>query len=89
MERLCTGMLLAPPACDELSRKDGHPHSLQWRHYERDGAPNDCRRIDCNCLLKILFRQIKGNIKAPRHWPLWGEFTVENNLHWLIMEYIF
>ena len=19
--------------------------------------------------------QIKGNIKAPRHWPLWGEFT--------------
>ena len=21
--------------------------------------------------------QIKGNIKAPRHWPLWGEFTGE------------
>ena len=20
--------------------------------------------------------QIKENIKAPRHWPLWGEFTV-------------
>ena len=19
--------------------------------------------------------QIKRNIKAPRHWPLWGEFT--------------
>ena len=19
--------------------------------------------------------QIKGNVKAPRHWPLWGEFT--------------
>ena len=19
--------------------------------------------------------QIKWNIKAPRHWPLWGEFT--------------
>ena len=19
--------------------------------------------------------QIKENIKAPRHWPLWGEFT--------------
>ena len=21
--------------------------------------------------------QIKANIKAPRHWPLWGEFTGE------------
>ena len=21
--------------------------------------------------------QIKENIKAPRHWPLWGEFTGE------------
>ena len=21
--------------------------------------------------------QIKDNIKAPRHWPLWGEFTDE------------
>ena len=20
--------------------------------------------------------QVKENIKAPRHWPLWGEFTV-------------
>ena len=19
--------------------------------------------------------QIKENVKAPRHWPLWGEFT--------------
>ena len=23
--------------------------------------------------------QIKENIKAPRHWPLWGEFTVDRN----------
>ena len=27
------------------------------------------------CLLKRLFWQIKENIKVPRHWPLWGEFT--------------
>ena len=28
-----------------------------------------------DCLLNRLFRQIKENIKAPRHWPLCGEFT--------------
>ena len=25
---------------------------------------------------KAVQAQIKENIKAPRHWPLWGEFTV-------------
>ena len=25
----------------------------------------------------IIQAQIKENIKAPRHWPLWGEFTAE------------
>ena len=25
----------------------------------------------------IIQAQIKENIKAPRHWPLWGEFTVD------------
>ena len=29
-----------------------------------------------HCLPNRLFKaQIKENIKAPRHWPLWGEFT--------------
>ena len=29
-----------------------------------------------DCLLNRLFKaQIKENIKAPRHWPSWGEFT--------------
>ena len=47
--------------------------SLQWRHSERDGVshhqPHDC-------LLNRLFKaQIIENIKAPRHWPLCGEFT--------------
>ena len=49
--------------------------TLQWRHNERDDVsypwPHDC-------LLNGLFKaQIKENIKAPRHWPLWGEFTCD------------
>ena len=45
--------------------------TLQWRHYERDCVLNH-QRLDC--LLNRLFRrwQIKENIKAPCHWPLWG-----------------
>ena len=47
--------------------------SLQWRHNERDGVSN--HQPD-DCLLNRLFKaQIKENIKAPRDWPLWGEFT--------------
>ena len=26
--------------------------------------------------LSLIHTRIKENIKAPRHWPLWGEFTV-------------
>ena len=53
--------------------------TLQWRHNERDGVSN--------YLPQYLFTQpfiqtqIKENIKAPRHWPLCGEFTG----HWLIL----
>ena len=52
--------------------------TLQWRHYEHDGVSNH-QPHDClfNCLFKA---QIKENIKAPRHWPLWGEFTGN---HWI------
>ena len=39
--------------------------SLQWRHNELDGVSNHQPH---GCL-------IKENIKAPRHWPLCGEFT--------------
>ena len=47
--------------------------TLQWRHNERDGVwnhqPHDCSLI-------LLFQaQMKENMKAPYHWPLWGEFT--------------
>ena len=48
-------------------------YTLQWRHNERDGVSIQQHH---DCLLNRLFKaQIKGNIKAPRHWPLWGEFT--------------
>ena len=47
-------------------------HTLQWRHNRRDGFSNHQPR---DCLSNRLFRQIKENIEAPRHWPLWGEFT--------------
>ena len=47
--------------------------SLQWRHNERDGVSNHQPH---DCLLNRLFKaQVKENLKAPRHWPLWGEFT--------------
>ena len=52
-----------------------HARPLQWRHNERDGATN--HQPD-DCLLNCLFKtQIKENIKAPRHWPLWGEFNAD------------
>ena len=41
---------------------------------ERDGVSNHQSH---DCLLNRLFKaQIKENIKAPRHWPLCGEFTI-------------
>ena len=48
-------------------------HVLEWRHNERDGVSNHQLH---DCLLNSLFKaQIKASIKAPRHWPLCGEFT--------------
>ena len=47
--------------------------SLQKRQNERDGVSN---QQPYDCLLNRLFKaQINENIKAPCHWPLWGEFT--------------
>ena len=50
-----------------------HSKSLQSRHNVCDGVSNH-QPHDCilNCLYKA---HIKENIKAPHHWPLWGEFT--------------
>ena len=44
--------------------------ALQWHNNERDGISNHQPH---ECLLNRLFRNIKENIKAPRHWPLCGE----------------
>ena len=47
--------------------------TLQWHHNEHDGISNHQLHY---CLLNHLLKvQIKENIKALRHWPLWGEFT--------------
>ena len=54
--------------------------ALQWRHDGRDGVSNHQPH---DYLLHRLFKaQIKENIKAPRHWPLWnspvgGEFPAQ------------
>ena len=46
---------------------------IQWRHNGRDGVAN---HQPPDCLLNRLFKaRIKENIKAARHWPLWGEIT--------------
>ena len=49
-------------------------YPLQWRHNERDGVSNHQPH---DCLLKRLFKRRSKNIKAPRHWLLWGEFIVD------------
>ena len=47
--------------------------SLQWRHNVHDGVSN--HRLSHMFDQLLLQAQIKENIKAPRHWPLCGEFT--------------
>ena len=47
--------------------------SLRWRYNGRDGVPNHQPH---DCFTQPFIRaQIKETIKAPRHWPLCGEFT--------------
>ena len=47
--------------------------ALQWRHNECGGVSNQQPH---HCLINRLFRRrFKENIKAPRHGPLFGEFT--------------
>ena len=48
-------------------------NALLWRHNEHDSVSNHQPR---GCLLnRFIQTPIKENIKAPRHWPLCGEFT--------------
>ena len=44
------------------------PDALQWRHDECDGFSQLFAQLSVQV-------QIKENIKAPRQWPLCGEFT--------------
>ena len=48
--------------------------SLHWRHNGRDSVSNH-QPYDCLFTQPFIQTQIKENIKAPRHWPLCGEFT--------------
>ena len=54
-----------------------HPHcnvpmTLQWRHNGRDGVSNHLPNLFTQSFIQT---QIKENIKAPRHWPMCGDFT--------------
>ena len=49
-----------------------YPKSLRWRHNGRDSVSNHHLTIVDSTVIQT---QIKENIKAPRHWPLCGEFT--------------
>ena len=52
---------------------EGSWNALLWRHNEHDSVSNHQPR---GCLLERLFRRrSKKTSKAPRHWPLCGEFT--------------
>ena len=48
--------------------------SLQRRHNGRDSVSIH-QPHDCLFMQPFIQTQIKENIKAPRHWPLCGEFT--------------
>ena len=52
--------------------------SLQWRHNGHHGISN---HQPYDCLLNRVFKaQIKGNFKAPRHWPLCWEIFLTDYL---------
>ena len=50
-------------------------HTLQWRHNEHADVSNN-RHFHC-FTQPFVQAQIKENIKAPSHWPLWEKFTCD------------
>ena len=69
--RRCQGMWNG--ARDDKVRTRHRLLTLQWRHNEPDGISY---HQPYDCLINRLFKaQIRETIKAPRHWPLCGEFT--------------
>ena len=66
----CTKPLPKPITCNLL-----HEHlALQWRHNRLDSVSN--HRASRLFTQQFIRAQIKETLKAPRHWPLCGEFTV-------------
>ena len=58
-----------------MPRRHHESNPLPWRHNERVSVSNHELPVR-DCLLNRSFKaRIKENIKAPCHWPLWGEFT--------------
>ena len=71
----CILWKLTTPHCFSVSGKtnlniDLYLSPLQWHHNKRDGVANHRRITE-----PFAQAQIKENIKAPRHWPLWGTST--------------
>ena len=50
--------------------------TLRWRHNECDSISNH-QPGNCQPFIQA---QIKENIKALHHWPLWGEFTGDRSI---------
>ena len=57
---------------DACTMKSDTLLSLQWHYYEQYGVPNAGVSIFC---LTVISGADLRNIKAPRHWPLWVEYT--------------
>ena len=58
---------------DQFTRRFSSGLPLHWRHNGHDGVSNHHHsRLFTQSFIQA---QIKQNIKAPRQWPLGGEFT--------------
>ena len=56
-----------------LRQRENWSGTLHWRHNDHDGVSIHQHH---GCILnRFVQTQINENIKAPRHWPLCGEFT--------------
>ena len=67
--------------CTEPNQKQQNPNGVHdwWQNWELQWHHNDCDGISNHRLLQRLLsrlfrQQIKENIKALCHWPLWGEY---------------
>ena len=58
-------------------RETDHKSTTKYNKARYDDAIMSSMVSQITKLLTQAFiqAQIKENIKAPRHWPLWGEFT--------------